>query len=87
MKARSGVAVRSGDSGESGTAFLEAEHKEWCRDEDAVLVELQDEVANGDLTEAQLEAVEEFVDLVRERRAKFIAGIAGRKARIAGVRK
>ena len=86
MKAKSQTTVRTGDP-ESGTTFLEGEHAEWSKYEDAVLRELYDEVSSGDLTQDQLDAVEEFVDLVRERRTRHVTTLAARKARLAGVRK
>lgn len=76
--------VKAGDA-DSVTSFVEAEHEYWSKYEHTALREFQTQVRDGDLTQDQLDAVEQFCDLVRERRTRFDAHIAARKARTAGL--
>jgi hypothetical protein len=84
LKARTQMIVKAGDV-ESGTSFVEAEHEDWSKFEDTALREFQARLQDDDLSQDQIDAVELFCDLVRERRTRFAAHITARKAKAAGL--
>lgn len=86
MKAKTQMIVRACDV-ESGTSFIEAEHAHLSDFEDRALRECETLMRDGDVDETEVDTVQRFIDLVRERRTRFDFGIRARKARAAGILK
>ena len=80
MKAFSGMLVRSSDP-EGVTEFILAEDRYHSSIEQEVLREMQKRLRAGDLSDTDMDAIETFANLCKERRLRFDGNIAARRSR------
>jgi hypothetical protein len=81
MRAYTDMIVRAGDP-DSTLSFIAAEHEHQTKVEDAILRELQGQLQAKEVSQHELDAIEAFLEIVRERRSRFDTKIAARRAQI-----
>jgi hypothetical protein len=84
MRAMTQMIVKADDA-DSATSFVEAEGRYYREFEHKALTEFREQLQDDDITQDQLDAVEQFCDLIRERRTRFSSRIVARKSRAAGL--
>lgn len=84
MKAFTQMIVRASDP-DSVTDFILAEDRYHSSIEQEVLREMQKRLRAGNLSDTDMDAIQTFADMVKERRARFDTRLEARRVRAAGL--